>query len=125
MCIGNSEKMALLKTHCSRNVFKIIIRCQEMQDFKLFTPDPPCIVRYPELLLGSIHFSIFLQLFFLILQNHHCSWKEGPSIFCRQMQYYSCMSSVNSRYIGIIIYLLSMSCDLSIWRVYQITFCQT
>lgn len=82
----------------------------------------------------------FLNIFtaiFLILQ---ISWKEEPSMFCRhffggycstkknQMQYYSCMSSVNEvcvAYIGIIIYLLSMSCDLSIWHVYQITFCQT
>ena len=51
-----------------------------MQDFKLFTPDPPMHSVVPR--IASLVHS-FLNIFtaiFLILQ---ISWKEEPSMFCR------------------------------------------
>jgi hypothetical protein len=62
--------MVLLKTHCSKNVFLlIIIRCQEIARVQILND-----------LLQSPGRKIFLKLFisqyfFLNLQNHHCYYE--------------------------------------------------
>ena len=68
MCFGNSEKMVLLKTRCSKNVFLlIIIRCQEIARVQILNERSP----------GRKIFSNWFisQYIFLNLQNHHCYYE--------------------------------------------------